>query len=154
MSYQVFVDYFGDLNLKKYKRDGIYTIYAGIIESGLLDTRIVYVVVLSRFTTNLENARLSELPSWVSFQTRTTNDYLPTIPKNVVLPPKEAKQAMQQFLFHSVNRTEFKTDYRSANVPLEVSILNDNKRKNFLQCPDSLNLAQAIETYRCVINAL
>jgi len=152
MSYELFVDYFGDLDLRRFKREGNYTIYACTVQSGLMETRVIYAVTLTRFAVR-ELAKLSEI-QWVSFQTRTTDEHLPTLPKNSVVPMKLAKEAMQKFLFHSVNRTELKTDYRSPDIPLEMSIMNDTKRKNFLQCPDRVNLAQALESYRCIVQAL
>lgn len=150
--HQMFVDYFGDIDLRRFKREGNYTIYACTVQSGLMDTRVIYAIVLSRFAVR-ETVKLSEL-AWVSFQTRTTDEHLPMLPKNSVIPTKAAKEYMQQFVFHSVNRTDTKTDYRSHTVPLEMSILNDTRRKNFLQCPDRANLVQAVESYRCIVNAL
>lgn len=150
--YELFVNYFGDIPLRRFRREPNYTIYACGVQSGLLENRMIYVVVPSRFA-KAETMNLSEL-EWVSFQTRTTIDYFPDLPKNSVIPTRQAKEEMQKYLFHSVNRTETKTDYRSPNIPLEMSILNDTKRKNFLQCPDRANLAQALESYRCVIQML
>jgi hypothetical protein len=149
--YQLFIDYFGDLSLKRIQKTQDYCIYACNVSTGLSECRVIYVIVPFRFSRE-EQTTLSQLP-WVSFQTRTSDEPLADAPKNSVIPSRQAKEALSQ-VFDSVNRSTKKTDYRSSEMVVDMFLLLDPKKKNFFQYPDRIKLCSALETYKCGVQVL
>jgi len=145
--YQLFVDYFGDLKLKKLRRDRGHIVYACNVSSGLSENRMIYVIVPVRLGRN-DTANLSEL-EWVSFQTRISNEIW-DVPKNTVMPSRQAKEALT-ILFDSIDRNSDQTIYVCPTHPLKMTLIHDPRKKNYLQYPDKVRLYQALETYRCVL---
>jgi hypothetical protein len=149
--YQLFVGYFGDLELHRVKRELEYSVYACNVESTSAENRMIYVIVPFRFARG-DATTLSQL-EWVSLQTRSSDDFTAGLPKYAIVPTRQSRDHLM-FLFNSVNRSELKTDYRSPEIPIEMSIIHDLKKKNFLQCPDKVRLYTALESYRCVVQLL
>jgi len=148
-TYGAFVDYFGDIPLKKIKTVDGYTIYACKTLSGLVMNRYIYVIV-KQTPFEKEYTTLAKL-DWKSIQTRSTEDHL--IVPEVHYTVNEEKKQMLNDKLNMIERKNDRTEYRTS-LPVEIILLHDAKKKNSLQYPDSCLFYQAIETYNCCVNLL
>lgn len=151
--YDLFASYFGEIELQRVQdTDNGYTIYACGIATDRPEFKVIYAIVPFRYARDARTT-LSQLP-WVSLQTRTTDEPLaPGVPTHSFIPSRAAREQLT-IVFDAVNRSPQKTDYRTPEIPLEMSIIHDPKKNNFLQCPDRVRLYSALETFRCVVTML
>jgi hypothetical protein len=147
--YGAFVDYFGDIQLKRTKQENGYDIYTCKTRSGLLYTHYIYVITQTK-PYNKEYMTLNSL-DWVCLQTRKTEEYL-SVPDNTYLIDEHKKQALPDILTVKDRQKEFSSYL--APLPINIKLLHDPKRKTIYQYPDSIKLYQAIETYDCIIELL
>ena len=148
--YNSFLNYFGNLQLKKIKCQDGYCIYAACNKTGLSVPRYLFAVVPQRLS-NSDVAKLSEL-RWISLQTRTTND-IHSVPTFTHLLSETQKKALPD-ICKIINRTQHESLYSTDNLPVKIKLLHDSKKNNYLQYPDNCKLYQALETYNCVIDLL
>lgn len=146
--YGAFVDYFGDVQLKMYKKDAGYTIYGCKLKTSLFLNRYIFVIVP---TVGLqpEDTSLNQL-DWISFQTRTTEEFyrLPEI--NLTTGNKSSLSDVLDVL----ERTKTTSSYITPTLPIRIKLMHDPKKNNTLQYPDQCKLYQALETFRCVVEML
>ncbi len=148
--YNSFLNYFGDLQLKKIKCQQGYCIYAACNKTGLSVPRYLFAIVPQRLS-QYETARLSQL-HWVSLQTRTSNDHH-VVPTFTHLLSETQKKSLPD-ICKVIDRNQQETIYSTDSLPIKVRLIHDSKKNNYLQYPDSCKLFQAIETYNSVIDLL
>jgi len=148
--YNSFLNYFGNLQLKKIKCQNSYCIYAACNKTGLSVPRYLFAVVPERFS-RADMATLSEL-RWVSLQTRTTND-VHSVPTFTHLLSETQKKTLPH-LCKIINRTQNESLYSTDNLPIKIKLIHEAKKNNYLQYPDNCKLYQALETYNCVVDLL
>lgn len=97
-------------------------------------------------------AKIEHLP-WVSLQTRSLPDEY-NIPEQVMdVRALDHRYSTDKIKLNVINRTNTSTDYISQ-IPIEVSLLHDPKKKSLYQYPDTLELRQALNTFQCVVKRL
>ena len=146
--YGAFIDYFGDLKLKVYKKEGGYTIYGCKLKSATYLNRYIFVVVPT-LGLQPEETTLNSL-DWVSFQTRSTEEFyrLPEIDGYI------GKKASLSDVLNVLDRTKDRSIYVTSNLPVRVTLMHEPKKNNMLQYPDQCKFYQGLETYRCVVELL
>ena len=147
MVYGAFVDYFGDIKLKKLKTESGYDIYACKIKANLFLNRYIFVIV-PFFRNNPLETTLNNL-DWVSLQTRTSED-LHSVPE---ITPGGNKNALSDII-NAVERTRDRTVYITTQLPIKISLMHEKKKNNELQYPDQCKLFKAVETFQCIVEIL
>ena len=149
--YGAFVDFYGDLKLAYIKNmDNSWALYGSQVYSGLNQNRYIFVIVPARLVRTQEMT-LDQL-DWVSFQTRTTDDFY-KIPKHQLFITEKQKKVLSDVIV-AVNRTVDETQYFTNSLPIKVRLIHDPKKNNYLQFPDKTLLYQALGTYQCVVDLL
>jgi len=149
-AYGAFVDYYGDIQMKKIKVEIGWVIYGAKVNSGLSINRYIFVVVPENYDRG-DVANLESL-DWVSLQTRTTLEAYDVPNYSFFLDEKRKK--MLSDIINVIDRTEDRTNYITTELPIKISLLHDKKKNNHLQYPDKAYLYQALETYNCVVEML
>jgi len=150
--YGAFLDYYGNLPLKRIKQDQNFSVYAYSVGSGTLDNRYIFVVVPNGTRPLPESTKLNNL-DWVSFQTRSTQDHYPGIPSGQLMMSEDRKKALPDVI-NNIERTLEKSVYFTIELPVKITLIHDPKKNNTLQYPDTCKLYQALETYNCVVDLL
>jgi hypothetical protein len=147
--YNLFLDYYGNILLSIVKTENNYDVYACKVVSYLNLQKYIFVIV--RHTeNNPEEANLEEL-RWVSFQTRSTDDFYNCPSYSLELTPDKKKIMSDELAF--INRSVATTSY-ATGIPIKVTLLHDPKKKHMYQYPDKCPLYMALESYMCVIELL
>jgi hypothetical protein len=154
--YGAFIDYYGDISLKKIKSENGYDVYATRVSSGLSLFRYIFVISESNNNNSVtaldgETKTLNSI-NWISFQTRTTdeNHNVPTI----TLMPSTTRNEKLSDIVRSTERTTNDTKYICDSLPIVLSLIHDLKKKNVYQYPDACKLYQALETFNSVVEIL
>jgi len=148
--YKKFLEYFGDIRLSLFKRESGWCIYGIRVGTGLARYRYIFVIIPEQKYQG-DYASLSQL-EWVSFQTRTTEEYHATLDEINFFPTPEQKEALSDIISH-IDRTSIKTTY-VCDLPVSISLMHDPKKRNYLQYPDKAKLYQALDSFNCVIETL
>jgi len=148
--YKKFLDYYGDIRLALFKRETGWCIYGVRAGSGLAKYRYIFVIVPEHKCLG-DFASLSQL-EWVSFQTRTTEEYHTTLDEISFFPTPEQREALSEIISY-VDRTSLKTTY-VCDLPISIALIHDPKKRNYLQYPDKAKLYQALDSFNCVIETL
>ena len=154
--YGAFIDYYGDISLKKIKSENGYDVYATRVSSGLSLFRYIFVISESN-THNSFTALDGELKTlnslnWISFQTRTTDENY-NVPTVTLIPTTLRNQKLSDII-RAIERTENDTKYICDSLPIAISLIHDLKKKNVYQYPDACKLYQALETFNSVVEIL
>jgi len=145
--YNLFLNYYGDIQLGKIKSQDGYSIYASSFHTGLLKNRYLFVI---NYTKPLEpNTTTLSQCQWVCIQTRETEDYYKDLPKvNHILNDKN-----KNLLLHRCRTIEKNKENAIYNCPLPLKITLLKPSKNFV-FPDEILLFQVLETYNSSIEFL
>lgn len=139
--------YFGKIVFSKIDLREEHAIYVAALSSSYQDGRKQYAMAfVPNHLAVLTRAYLSDL-SWVNLQTRTmTNGYK--------MPPQrwEIPKGLPTPMFSLVERTENKSKYISDELPLEMVLIHDPKKKSKYQYHNHMNLLAALVTFKCVIS--
>ena len=146
----LFLQYFGDIGLKRIKRDGQWSVYCAKCHSNLNSNRYIFVIVEDPGYFK-DDELLGDL-RWVSFQTRTTDDVYP-VPTHSIIPSEEQKKALSSELY-VLDRVNGETQYISDTQPIKVRLIHDRRKNNHLQYPDKTLLYKALNTFNCVVETL
>lgn len=149
MIHRKFLDYYGDLTLKKIKVNDGWVIYCAKVNAQINEFRYLFVIVRDSMSLQ-DRMSLSNL-NWVSFQTRTTNDYYSDVPSYNLFPTEPKKQILNDKL-DLRDRSKVETLYSCKNTPINVKLIHEMRKNNIYQYPDTLFLYQALETYNCVVD--
>lgn len=148
--YNNFIKYYGDLELRRTKEIGKnWLVYSCKVKNFLTQNRYIHVVIKYDFNIPVK-INLSNL-EWLSFQTRTNDEYIENIEEYTLELNTNKKELFKEKIVLK-DRNKEKTVYFSTLKPLKIELIHEAKKKNIFQYPDELKLYQALETYKCVIN--
>jgi hypothetical protein len=155
--YGAFIDYYGDIALKRIKTEQGYNVYACRVTSGLSLPRYIFVVAPTLGNASSVTALDGETTSlnrlnWVSFQTRTSDENY-SVPSVTILPTRERGEKLSDIVI-ATNRTANDTQYICESLPINLTMVHDQKKKNIYQYPDKCKLYQALESYNAVVEIL
>lgn len=145
--YNLFVNYFNNPTMNKIKNQGKFSLYACKIHC-LLNNDSRYIIVV----TNIDNnsiGTVEELSTikWVSLQTRTLKDKLPT---NIIHGYNAISQGPLTAIIRKTDSSKTACTYSCDNLPLIVTLLHtDKKDANTYQQKGTV--IAAIETYETII---
>ncbi|AMQ10839.1 hypothetical protein [Brazilian marseillevirus] len=124
-----------------------YSVYAAKISSLLADGQRYVLLFVPSSSTDVAKSHISML-QWESLQTRILpNNY--NIPLQSLNFRTNKQDALQVF-----QRTPTCTYYSSPELPAEVALLHNPKKRSIEQFPDKLQLSQALQTFSCVVKLL
>lgn len=153
MDINVFDNIFKGLIFYKVSRQSPdnYTMYVAQLQSFTANAkRYVILFVLDDYAFH-QKAYINQL-RWTSLQTRTIPDDYGLPEQN--MDPKSLDSRYHQKIHLSLkDRNQKQTEYYSQ-LPIEIAILHDPKRKSIYQYPDDISLRQALATFQCVIKRL
>jgi hypothetical protein len=144
--YRVFSFYFDNPVLTKTSVQGVSSVYAAKVNSGLmLDNKYLIVIVNNDSSEVGTRRQLSEV-QWVSLQTRTVRDEL-KVEKFSYNPKKHSPFSDKIVL---VGRNESSSTYRHDNLKeLIITLLNSEKMQ--YEYPQNGTLLAALETFKTVL---
>lgn len=143
--------YFGKIVFQKVDLREDHAIYVAALSSSYQDGKKQYAMAfVPNHLAVLSRAYLSDL-SWVNLQTRTM-----TTANGYKMPPQrwEIPKGLPTPMFTIIDRTENKSSYLSDELPLEMILIHDPKKKSKYQYHSHMNLLAALVTFKCVISLL
>lgn len=154
--YGAFIDYYGNISLKKIRSEEGYDVYAVKIKSYTIGQKYIFVVSKSTVNgsfTSLEE-EITDLNSlnWISFQTRETEE-IHNVPEITLIPTKDRTEKFSDIIT-CIDRNRESTNYTCESLPLKIALLHDPSKNNAYQFPDRCKIFQALETYKCVVEIL
>ncbi len=130
-----------------------YYVYAARVSTGLLIEHRYILIITPAYYGDYAKPQTMH---WTSFQTRTYNDELPISASVDITPNTDERIDLQHYTITLENNYRDYYDYNCPLAPIKVKILL--KPKNFgelpITYPDTGHLAQAFETYNCIITFL
>ena len=145
-------DLFRSLEFTKVKVVDSYALYMAKIQTFTGNGRRYVIAAVPFDKAHYPQTSLMNLP-WVSVQTRTLADEY-NIPEQILNHRiLDHRFSDNKIKFSVINRSNTSSDYVSQ-VPLELSILHDPKKKSLYQYPDTIELRQALNTFQCVVKRL
>jgi len=142
--------FFKDLIFTKVEPKEGFTIYAAAVSATLGDGKKQYVLVLvPTHMAIVDQARIHEL-HWSNVQTRYLQNGYRLPPQRFAVP-----KGIPLLMFHIQRRDTPRSTYIAEdNVPLEMDLLHDPKKKSIHQYYDKMNIVGAIMTFRCSISVI
>jgi len=138
---------FKDLIFTKMEIKNRYAIYGAGISSGLAGGIHRYVLVfVPEHLSQKPKAKIWEL-SWENVQTRQLSYSWKLRPQSWNL-----SKNYQDVMLSIVKRTAESSTYASENIPFEIVLLHDPKKKTQMQYHNKLFLSAALNTFQCVVN--
>ena len=135
--------YFADIIFTKIEVNDTHTLYAALLNQG--HNKFVIAVVpnhLAIFKTSL----LKDL--WYeSLQTRVTTRYTNTLKSQHWRPPR----GIENPLFHEFERYPDRVKYIADGHAMEMTLLNDPKKKGSYQYSKNYNFLAGLLSFHCVI---
>ncbi|AHA46021.1 hypothetical protein ISTM_123 [Insectomime virus] len=124
-----------------------YSVYAAKISSLLADGQRYVLLFVPASSTDVAKSHISML-QWESLQTRI-------LPNNYNIPLQTLNfQRNKQDILQVFQRTPTCTYYSSPEIPVEVALLHNPKKRSIEQFPDRLQISQALSTFSCVVKVL
>jgi hypothetical protein len=140
--------FFKDLVFTKVEPKEGFTIYAAAVSATLGDGKKQYVLVLvPTHMAIVDQAHIHEL-HWHNVQTRYLQNGYRLAPQRFAVP-----KGIPLLMFHITRREVSRSTYVAEdNVPLQMDLLHDPKKKSVHQYYDKMNIVGALMTFRCSIS--
>ena len=139
-------EYFDGLIFTNVEIKETHTIYAAKIVSSYANNQQMFILAMvpSHLAIN-KTAYIRDLP-WECIQTRLLNKYLKL--KEQTWKPSVN---IQTFIFNNVKRDPGYSTYASNDIPFELLLIHDPRKKSVYQYYDKMNLLASFNTWRSVL---
>jgi len=145
--YLSFLNYYGDLKLKRIKSHDHDTFACKVLNYTNMEK---YIFVHCEKKSLPEQCNLSDL-QWFSLQTIMTDSYYDCpIEYSLRITPRTKKYMMDDLIL--ISRQSIASTY-STDMPINVIVLH-NKTRDIDQYPTRWPLYMALETYHCIVELL
>lgn len=139
--------YFENLVFFKVEEKDEFAIYMAKIHAQLITDGSKYVVALVPLHLAVKvQAHLNEL-AWKNLQTRTLKQSYRIPAQRWIIP-----QGVPFLKFTMTQRTDTHTSYRSEQVPFELLMIHNEKKKTRYQYYPTIHLPAGLDSYGCVIH--
>lgn len=139
--------YFESLLFYKVEEKDGFAVYVARIADQLLKDGSKYVLAFVPLHLGIATrARLSEL-AWQNLQTRTIAHSYRVPPQRWVIP-----SGVPYLKFTLVSRSATHSTYEGAQVPFEMLLMHDEKKKSKLQYYPTVYLPAMFDSYGCVLH--
>lgn len=139
--------YFEGLVFSKVEEKDGFAVYMARIADQLISDGSKYVVAFVPLHLAVKvQAKLSEL-AWQNLQTRTVKQSYRIPPQRWVVP-----QGVPFLRFTLVSRTSTHTLYKSDQIPFELLMMHNEKKKTLYQYYPTIHLPAGLDSYGCVLH--
>ncbi len=145
--YDAFVYYFDNPNFVKVNNTDIYSIYMCKLRVHLANTYRYLVCIVPRDVFFINTTRKQGDLHWVVFQTRSLTEPYPELVARHSYQPK--RDNIFNVILKQISTTENETKYISDKLPIEVSLLANDK--NLYDYPKEGPLNSALETFNTIV---
>lgn len=150
---EVFYDIFKDLTFTKLKTVDGFAMYAALTQSFLVNGFYYVILLVPLNKAYHDTATIFQL-DWSSLQTRVLQEKYSIQEQNLDTKIFDTRYA-GKLPMKMISRTEKYTSYSPVHdIPVEVSLLHDSKRKTIYQYGDDMDLRHALKTFMCVVKRI
>lgn len=145
--YELILNYFGDVDMTKYKENGIHSMYICKVHSYLRKNFRYLIATITQ--DNAQKGAITKLSrlKWVAIQTRTLDEHIPCIEISYEIK----KSRPYNTSITRQNKNNKMSNYITLQFPnLVISLLHNTDSIN--EYPDRGTLVAAIETYRTILS--
>lgn len=148
--YNNFVEYFENPIMTKIKDVNIYSMYISKIDCNLSTYKRYLIILVLKDNILVGNTQFLNQLNWNCLQTRELQETYDIKPHFYV--PKKITKLNCSII--KENDTDGGSEYTCFDLPLKVTLLHINKKKDYYEFPHKGSLVAAIETYKTVITLI